>query len=105
MDLGLKDKKALVTGASRGLGFATARLLSREGAQVALNSRSPEKVIAAARLIKNETKNEVYAFAGDLAEPSFPDQLIHQVAGALGGIDLLFTNAGGAAFWKIRNLR
>jgi 3-oxoacyl-[acyl-carrier protein] reductase len=95
MDLGLKDKRAVVTGASRGLGFATARLLSREGARVAVNSRSPEKLNAAARIIKSETANDIYAIPGDLIDPSFADQLIKQAAEMLGGIDLLFTNAGG----------
>lgn len=95
MDLGLKDKRALVTGASRGLGFATARLLSREGARVAVNSRSPEKLIAAARMIKNETEHELFALPGDISAPGFADQLVRQAAEGLGGIDLLFINAGG----------
>jgi NAD(P)-dependent dehydrogenase (short-subunit alcohol dehydrogenase family) len=43
MDLGLKGKIALLTGASRGLGFATAETLAREGAHIAINSRSPGK--------------------------------------------------------------
>ena len=47
MDLGLKDKKALVTGASRGLGYAVARGLLSEGAQVAINSRDENKLEAA----------------------------------------------------------
>ena len=49
MDLQLKDKRALVTGASRGLGFATARGLASEGCRVAINSRNVEKLNDSAR--------------------------------------------------------
>ncbi len=95
MDLGLKEKRALVTGASRGLGFATARLLSREGARVAVNSRSPEKLNSAARIIKNETEHEIFSLPGDISDAGFAGQLVRQAAEALGGIDMLFINAGG----------
>ena len=50
MDLGLKDRIALVTGASRGLGYATARQLLLEGARVVINSRSPEKLDTGSRI-------------------------------------------------------
>jgi len=95
MDLGLKGKRALVTGASRGLGYATALALAKEGCKVALNSRDEGKVKAAAEKIKADTGAEVVGLAGDLSEISAIENLVTEAAQALGGLDLLVTNAGG----------
>jgi len=95
MDLDLKGKIALVTGASRGLGFATARGLALEGASVALNSRNPEKLAKAVEVLKGESGSPVIACAGDVADPVLPERLVSQTVQAFGGLDLLFTNAGG----------
>jgi 3-oxoacyl-[acyl-carrier protein] reductase len=95
MDLGLKSKRALVTGASRGLGFATARQLSLEGALVAINSRSKEHVQTAAAQLAEETGEAVYPIAGDLLDAQAPAQIIEQAVDQLGGLDMLITNAGG----------
>ena len=89
MDLKVKGLRALVTGASSGLGFATARLLAAEGARVALNGRDPDKLAKAAREIKAE------GFPGDLSEAGVPEAVVARAAEALGGIDLLLVNAGG----------
>lgn len=66
MDLHLNGKIALVTGASRGLGFATARLLAQEGASIALNSRSREKLQSATDSISGESGGRIAAFPGNL---------------------------------------
>ncbi len=95
MDLQLKDKHALVTGASRGLGYATARGLALEGARVAINSRSLEHVSAAARALAEETQTEVISLSGDLTDPDTPQDLINHTVETLGGLDVLVTNAGG----------
>ena len=95
MDLGLQGKIALVTGASRGLGYATARQLLQEGAKVVINSRSPEKLDQAADSLKTETGGEVITLAGDMADPGVPDFLVEQTVQHFGGLDLLVTNAGG----------
>lgn len=95
MDLGLKDKRALVIGASRGLGYATALTLAREGCLVAVNSREESMITAAAENIINETGTQAYGFAGDVTDLSMPDGLVAQAVDALGGLDILITNAGG----------
>ena len=95
MDLKLKDKRALVTGASRGLGYAAARGLSLEGAQVAINSRSKEKLTEAAEKLTAESGGVVHAFPADLLEKDAPAQVIQQAVEAMGGLDILITNAGG----------
>jgi 3-oxoacyl-[acyl-carrier protein] reductase len=95
MDLKLKDKRALVTGSSRGLGYATALLLATEGCKVAVNGRDEGKVKAAAEKIANETGTQVHGLTGDAADPSMPGKLIEQTVESLGGLDILITNTGG----------
>lgn len=95
MDLGLKEKRAFIAGSSRGLGYATALLLSREGCRVVVNGRDESKLQDAARKISSQTGNAVVGLAGDVGNPSTPQRLIDQAAEALGGLDLLVTNAGG----------
>lgn len=95
MDLGLKDKRAFVASSSRGLGFATAMRLAREGCKVVINSRDEEKVKAAAEKIANETGTQAYGVAGDVSDASTADKLIQSVIESLGGLDILITNAGG----------
>ena len=95
MDLGLKDKRALVTGASRGLGYATALALAKEGCKVAINSRDELKVKAAAEKITKETGAQVIALAGDVTDASVPEKLVKAALETLGGLDILITNAGG----------
>jgi 3-oxoacyl-[acyl-carrier protein] reductase len=110
MDLKLKGLKALVTGASRGLGFATALGLAREGAEVSLNSRSTESLHLAAERILKETDKRIAIYPGDVTDPTVPDHLVRACAEAFGGLDLLVTNSGGPpagafesfddAFWQ-----
>ena len=95
MDLGLRGMRALVTGASRGLGYATARLLAAEGCSVAVNSRSLENASAAADRIRAETETQAVGMAGDMVDPAVPEPLIRAAAEALGGLDILVLNAGG----------
>jgi len=95
MDLNLKDKRALVSGASRGLGYAVALGLAREGCRVAINSRDEAKVKAAAEKVHRETGTQVVGLAGDVSLPDVPEKLIQQTMQAFGGLDILITNAGG----------
>jgi len=95
MDLHLAGKKALVTGASQGLGYATAQGLALEGCLVAINSRDPQKLADAAQNLKLETNQKVVTIPGDLTDPKNAAEIIHLAAERLGGLDLLVTNAGG----------
>ena len=95
MDLHLKDKCAFIAGSSRGLGFATALTLAREGCKVAINSREQEKAQAAAEKITSETGTQAFGFAGDVSDAAAADKLIQSAVKALGGLDILITNAGG----------
>ena len=89
MDLGLTNLKALVSGGSRGLGYATASLLSAEGANVAINGRDAARMAAPAAAIK------ALAIPGDVSSAAAVKALVDTAAEKLGGLDLLFCNAGG----------
>lgn len=95
MDLGLKDKRAFVAGSSRGLGYATALMLAREGCRVVVNSRDEDKTHAAAEKITNETGTQANGVAGDVSDASAAEGLIQYSVESLGGLDILITNAGG----------
>ena len=95
MDLQLEGKRALVTGASRGLGYATARTLAMEGCRVVINSRDPAKIESAAATLTEECGHEVVGLSGDVTSPGMPEHLAQRTVEALGGIDLLVTNSGG----------
>lgn len=95
MDLGLKDRVALVTGASRGLGRAVAERLATEGAHVVVNSRSIGALTAAADEIARETGRRIVAVAGDVSRQEECEALVERTVGEFGRLDVLVTNAGG----------
>ena len=95
MELGLKDKAALVCGASMGIGRAIAEALAAEGADVVINSRSPDKLAAVAEEIAEATGAKVTAAAADLTDPEAVAGLVKAARAALGKVDILVTNTGG----------
>lgn len=95
MDLQLRNKRALVTGSSRGLGYAIARLLASEGCRVAINGRNTQSINDAAKKLIAETKGEIIPLSGDVGQPEVPASLVEQTIQSFGGLDLLVTNAGG----------
>lgn len=95
MDLQLKNKCAFIAGSSRGLGYTIARTLALEGCRVVINSRNAQTVSEAATKLSSETKAEIIPLHGDVGQPDIPAALIEQTIQALGGLDLLVTNAGG----------
>lgn len=103
MDLGLSGKIAVVSGSSRGLGFAAALLLAEEGARVAINARSQTSLLRAARIIEERTGGEVFPVCGDVSRPDEARELIEKAAAHFGGIDILVTNSGGPPAGKFES--
>jgi 3-oxoacyl-[acyl-carrier protein] reductase len=95
MDLGIKGKTALVTGASSGLGFAAALALAHEGVQVVINSRSEKNLQAAAIRIEQETGYRPIALKGDLSVDGTAERLVEETVSRVGKLDILVSNAGG----------
>jgi len=89
MDLALRGKVAVVTGASRGMGLATVRLLVEEGVKVVAGARNPGDGLAA-------LGDAVTPVAVDLATPEGPGALVQRAIDEHGGLDLLVNNVGGA---------
>ena len=95
MGLGLHDKIALVTAASRGLGKAVALRLAQEGARVALCARGKEQLVDAAAEIEAETGRQALAIPADVSDPATADALVEATVERFGRLDVLVTNAGG----------
>lgn len=95
MDLGLKGKAALVCGSSSGLGRAIAQALASEGADLAICSRSEERIGAARDEIVEATDANVVAVAANLTEPDGVKKAVAAATDAYGRIDVLVTNTGG----------
>lgn len=91
MDLGLAERVYLVTGGSKGLGFATARALVADGARVVLSSRSKENVTAAAA----ELGDAAVGIPGDNADPDLADRLVATAKERFGRVDGMLVSVGG----------
>ena len=95
MDLGLKEARVFVAASSSGLGAATARRFSLEGAQVVVNGRYQDRLEETAAGIRRESGNNVLALSGDVTGAETAHTLIENAAARLGGLDILVNNAGG----------
>jgi 3-oxoacyl-[acyl-carrier protein] reductase len=95
VDLQLKNRIALVAAGSKGLGYATALQLSREGALVALCSRDEANVNAATDAIQTETGKAVLGVIADVTQLEDIEHIVERVVEEFGGLDILVTNAGG----------
>jgi 3-oxoacyl-[acyl-carrier protein] reductase len=95
MDLGLKNKVALVAGGSMGLGLAVAKTLSREGARVAICALDDPYLPQAREEIIKETSGEVIAIPADVTDASQAKNFVRSALEHFGTIDILVNNAGG----------
>ncbi len=102
MDLGLRDRVALVTAASKGIGFAIARELVAEGARVCITARKPEPLAEAAASFP---AGSVLTVAGKADDPAHRAEVFSRVLADWGQLDILVNNAGiNPAFGPIRDL-
>lgn len=97
MDLGLKGKRAIVTGGSKGIGYATALLLAQEGAKVTIVARNPEHLKEAADRIGTETGERPIAISADVSKESEVKAAVAEAVAGMGGVDILVNNAGTSA--------
>ncbi|SCF02996.1 SDR family oxidoreductase [Micromonospora chokoriensis] len=93
MDLGLTDHVYVLTGASRGLGFATAQCLVADGARVILSARDPEAVAAAAQQLGGP--EHAVGLTADLTDPETPEQLVAAAREHFGRLDGALISVGG----------
>lgn len=90
MDLGLRDRACVITGGSRGIGLATAKLLAAEGTQLLLVGRSEQALVAAAA----QCGKRVEVLASDITEPDAGERIIAACEQRFGRADVLVNNAG-----------
>lgn len=95
MDLGLQDKVVAVAAASKGLGRAVALRLAQEGAKVAICSRNPKAVQAAADDLASQTGAQVLGLEADLTQAQAGERFVNAAVDRFGGLDALVCNAGG----------
>jgi 3-oxoacyl-[acyl-carrier protein] reductase len=104
MDLGLDGSKALITGASKGIGFACAELLTQEGCQVAINGRDEGRLNDAADSLAKSTGRRPVTLGGDMSVPEDAERVSLHAIEQLGGLDILITCAGSSPGGLIEEL-
>jgi len=106
MDLGLAGKNVIVTGGSRGIGFAIAKTFAQEGANVSICARSTNSLTVAATTLK-EYGTTIHSMVCDVSDPVALDDYVHTAHKALGGLTVLVNNPSGfgrtddEAGWKL----
>ncbi len=101
MDLGIADKRALVLGASQGIGRGIAEALAAEGVRVVLCSRNGDKCAAVAQEISDRFGVAAHGIACDLSDEAAIDAAAAFAADTFGGVDILVNNTGGPPFGDI----
>ena len=104
MDLKLKGKTALVTGGSEGIGKGIARLLAKEGVDVAICARRKEPLEATAKELAKETGRKIVAIPADLTKDADAKNFVEKGHQALGRVDIMVNNAGSAPGGVIEHL-
>jgi 3-oxoacyl-[acyl-carrier protein] reductase len=95
MDLGLKNRVALVAASSQGIGLATAHAFAAEGCRVAMCARNAQRLRVAAEQVKAEHGADVIAEAFDVTDTRAVSAFVKMVAAKFGSVDICVTNAGG----------
>lgn len=95
MDLGIAGRRALVTGASSGLGLSTARALAAEGVSVMLVARDAQRLAEAASTVSPALGATVHVHVADVSDADAVTAMVDATKTILGGIDILIANAGG----------
>lgn len=103
MDLELRNKVAIVGGASKGLGRACAEVLAEEGVKLVMCSRTQTDLERSAQEIRGKTKAEVLAYVGDLEKYETIQALIAATIKQFGRLDVLVNNSGGPPLAKSHN--
>ena len=93
MDLGLKDKVAIVTGSARGLGAATARRLAEEGASVVVNDISADQAQATVAALKADGL-KAHCIVADITRAAEVQRMVDETVATFGGVHILVNNAG-----------
>jgi 3-oxoacyl-[acyl-carrier protein] reductase len=95
MNLGLKDRVALVAASSQGIGRATAEAFAAEGCRIAMCARNQQNLQTAAEKIRKQHNAEVFAEAFDVTDAAAVSRFVAAVTEKFGGVDICVTNAGG----------
>lgn len=103
MNTGLRARRALITAASKGLGFATAKALVQEGCIVAMSSSNQANIESAAGELR-ENGGQVFARAADLRRPEDCTSLVEWAVNQLGGLDILVNNTRGPILGSVEEL-
>ena len=103
METGLRGRRALVTAASRGLGFASARALAAEGCSVAISSSDEQRIQAAASALRDEGY-DVVARVADVRQADQCRDLVAWATAALGGLEVLVNNTRGPILGSVAEL-
>jgi 3-oxoacyl-[acyl-carrier protein] reductase len=100
MDLGIKARRAIVTGGSSGIGFETARQFLEEGVRVLITGRNEKKLMQARDDLAKHTGGEVHAVAADMTKETDIAKMVATAKEKLGGVDILVNNAGQMYFGR-----
>ena len=102
--MNLENKRAIVTGSTKGIGFAVAQLLVQEGAKVVISSRHPEEVEKAVGRLDQLAQGSATGKPCDVRKPEQVRELIQYCSDTLGGVDVLINNAGIGIFSSVESL-
>jgi 3-oxoacyl-[acyl-carrier protein] reductase len=94
MDLGIKGRRAIVTGGGSGIGFETARQFLEEGVRVLIAGRTADKINKARDDLARKTGGEVHAVQADMTKEADIKRMVDTAKEKLGGVDILVNNAG-----------